>query len=114
MKPDINKNTLKRIQNPNAEALANELAIEFIDVTKEWASSNLDDMDKFKVREYNEMVGYELRKGYWKIAISDMRSALNILLTSRSLKGKNLDLLFTKISRFEKTIKKDDEKKTMR
>ena len=108
MKPDLRNFTQGNINNKET---SEELLKEFKDVTKEWASGNINEDDKIRVEGYNELIGYEIRMGYNLSATSDMRSVLNILGVSRSLKGKNLDLLFSKILRFEKTTPNKDQKR---
>jgi hypothetical protein len=108
MKPDLRNLTSGNIKDKEK---SDELLKEFKDVSKEWASGNIDKEDQHRVEEYNELIGYEMRMGYHLSATSDMRSVLNILGTSRSLKGKNLELLFSKILRFEKTTPNKDAKR---
>ena len=104
MSPD--RNDLTRF-NIKEEELKESLAKEFLDITKDLALANIDTMERETIIEYNELIGFELRNGLWKTALSDLRTVKSRLLTSRSLKGKNLELLFTIITKFEKLTKKD-------
>ena len=106
MKPDTGRLTLGRIKDKDK---ADEVAKEFLDITKDLTLGNIEKEDRDDIDEYNDIIGYQLRKGYWRISLRDMRLVLTLLQTSRSVKGKNLELLFTKIARFEKILKKEQK-----
>ena len=84
---------------------------EFININKELALGNLDANELYVVREYNELISYEIRKGYWRIAASDIASVQTLLLASRSKGGLNLRLVLTKV--VEKIFQEKKDKKPL-
>ena len=63
MKPDLRNFTSNTIKEKDK---GEELLKEFQDVTKEWASGNISKEEKAIVDEYNELIGLNSRKGYWR------------------------------------------------
>lgn len=84
---------------------------EFININKELGLGILDPHELLIVREYNDLIAYEIRKGYWRVASHDISTVQTLLLASRSKQGKGLTLLFTRI--VERVFKEQKEQKPL-
>ena len=106
-KPSVHFFEPSDLQDKNRERIIKE----FVNINKELGLGILDAQELLIVREYNDLIAYEIRKGYWRVAAHDISTVQTLLLASRSKQGKGLSLLFTRI--VERVFKEEKEKKPL-
>lgn len=105
--PTIHKFSNHDIQDKDKERIVKE----FININKELGLGILSDDELLIVREYNTLIAYEMRKGYWRTAASDIQDVQTLVIASRSKQGQGLKLLFTRI--VERVFKEEKPKKDL-
>ena len=94
LKPKINGLTKQYILEEGKRVL------EFTNVNKDLGFGNLKEDEILRIKIIQNLIAFELRRGYWRTAAHDIQEANTLILISRSRNG------FGFIHLFKRTIEK--------